>query len=590
MIGRGKLPTFARLKKEGAWGKLRSTPCFMSPPAWTSLTTGYSPEKTGIYTFGKWNAADRDFEQITAADIQVPSTWDVASHAGMKVAVTNVPLTYPVHPVNGIMATGLMTPVPMVPGLGLSVTQYSAGLKLEHVARGMRSFSPMAKSEGSDAYNTFLWWRVDSTNDERVNYDRVVLMVLPRPGDEGFEADGQVEVFDIGEYSPWLGVRAVWKEAVHDGYCKFKLFRRTDGKFEVRVSQVLFDPRKRISQYTYPAGLADELASKFTYYMPSKFLDKDVVPAVTIEAARYASFFYDYDDWDLYYYVFTQSDNIQHLTGFSDVAEEVYGVIDRFLGELVERLPEESTLIIGSDHGFKKYEWGIDVNEYFEQLGLLARKSDGEEIDYERTMVFHNMWHLYFNRDVITRENLEAIGVEVASGQDPVDAMLALLNNRQITSGDGKSVYPLTYYPLEGDFVGDAPDMLLEGDYGTYSPEFWNLKRPRGKVAWKLTGTEAHQHERDGIFLVWGRHVKTGFDAGTRAIEDIAPTILYLLGLPVAEDMDGRVMFELLDEGWVAGREKFVLRDFSEIQREFVAVEKDTESLEKKLKSLGYVQ
>jgi predicted AlkP superfamily phosphohydrolase/phosphomutase len=590
MIKRGKLPNFARIKKEGAWGALRSTPCFMSPPAWASLTTGYLPEKTGIYTFGQWNAESQDFGQITAADIRVPSAWDVASQAGMKVAVTNVPLTYPVHPVNGIMVSGLMTPVPLALGLGLGATNYTGDIGLEQVAHGLQSFSKPAKTEGSDQFNTLAWWRIDSTNDNEVNYDRVVLLVLSRPDAKFEKAEEQILVFDVGEYSPWFQVKAIWKDAVHEGYCKLKVFQRSDGRFESRSTQVLFDPRKRVAQYTYPAELADELSSKFVYYMPSKFLEKESVPAVTVEAAKYASFFYDYDDWDLFYYVFTQTDNIQHLTGFSDRAKEVYKIIDRFLGDLMDRLPEESTLIIGSDHGFKKYEWGIDVNEYFEQLGLLTRKDDGKEIDYDRTMVFHNMWHLYFNRDYITRENLEAIGVEVGPSQDPVDAMVALLDNRQITSADGKSVYPLTYYPLSGDYVGDGPDMLLEGDYGNYSPEFWNLKRPRGKVAWHLSVTEAHQHERDGIFMVWGKHVREGYDAGSHEIVDIAPTVLYLLGLPAAADMDGRAMLGVFRGEYTDGREFYEVPDYGEIPREFIAVEEDTESLEKKLKALGYVQ
>jgi hypothetical protein len=32
------------------------------------------------------------------------------------------------------------------------------------------------------------------------------------------------------------------------------------------------------------------------------------------------------------------------------------------------------------------------------------------------------------------------------------------------------------------------------------------------------------------------------------SVLDLAPTILYLMGLPVARDMEGRVLVELLDE------------------------------------------
>ena len=41
----------------------------------------------------------------------LPSVWDVASYAGRRVAVVNVPVTYPVHAINGVMVSGMMTPV-----------------------------------------------------------------------------------------------------------------------------------------------------------------------------------------------------------------------------------------------------------------------------------------------------------------------------------------------------------------------------------------------------------------------------------------------------------------------------------------------
>ena len=589
LIDEGRLPNLERMKQEGAYGTLRSTPCYVSPPAWQSMFCGYTPEKTGIYTFGKWNREAEIFEAVTASDAQVPSVWDVASQAGMKVAVTNVPLTFPVRPVNGIMVSGLMTPVPLLKGFSLEATNYTSGLALSRVAPDVRSFSKTAKTEGSDSLNTITWWRVDTTDDDRVNYDRVVLTVVPRISEGGQDVTGRVYTFAIGDYSPWVNVRAVWKGKVRDGWCKFRLFQRPDGRYEASASQILFDSREAGSQYTHPEDLAEELSNRFGYYMPSKFLDREVVPAVTVEAAKYASFFYDYDDWDLYFYVFTQSDNIHHLEGFSERAAQVYETIDRFLGELMERLPEESTLIVASDHGFGKFEWGIDLNEFLEQLGLLVRKPDGNDIDYGHTIVFHNMWHLYFNHELLTPDVLRKVGISVEPSESPEDALIGFLEKREIRSADGSQRYPLEFALVSGNFAGDDPDALVEGVYDNYMVEFWNLKRPRGQLIWRLADSEAHNHVRDGIFAMWGKHVRNGYDAGLRQIEDIAPTILYLLGLPAAEDMDGRGIFDALEPGFVTSLTSYTVADYREIPRDFVAVEKDTEPLEKKLKSLGYV-
>ena len=45
LIETGKLPTFARLMDEGAWGEIRSLDILESPVIWTSIATGKLPEK-----------------------------------------------------------------------------------------------------------------------------------------------------------------------------------------------------------------------------------------------------------------------------------------------------------------------------------------------------------------------------------------------------------------------------------------------------------------------------------------------------------------------------------------------------------------
>jgi len=589
LIEQGHLPNLKRLKLEGCYGTLLSTPCYVSPPAWTSMLTGYSPVKTGVYTFGKFNWDEGKFSSLTSEDVGVPWAWDVASQAGRRVAVTNVPLTYPVSPVNGIMVSGLLTPVPLGDRLLLGPTRISGNLGLPQVAPEVVSYSTPTKTEGSDSLNTVVWWNVDSTDDGVRNYDRVVLTVFPRLEAEPKEVTGRVYQFDIGKYSPWLKVRAVWEEEVRDGWCKLKVFPRPGGGFQFMGSQILFDVRESVRQYTYPAELADELAEKLDYYLPSKFLKQDVVPAVTVEAARCADFLYEYDDWDLFYYVFTQTDNIHHLEGFSQNAVSVYQEIDRFVGELMRWLPRECTLIVASDHGFDKFKWGVDINELLEQLGLLVRKTGGEEIDFERTTVFHNMWHLYFNPELVTHENLAKLRVSIEASESVRDALIRLVNKIEIVTSDGRQ-YPLTFTPLPEELPRDHPDMVVAGAYENYMVEFWNLMRPRGSMMWELAASEAHNHDREGVYLVWGNHVRTGIDCGTRNIEDIAPTILYMLGLPIAADMDGRAMFEAFHERFISRNPEFVIDDYREIRREFMAAEKDTQSLEKTLRSLGYVQ
>jgi hypothetical protein len=111
LIERGELPNLARIRGGGARSRLRSIPCYVSPPAWTTLFSGYLPERTGVYTFGKWDRRRREFVAVSAEDVRVPRVWDVASRCGVRAGVFNVPMTWPPRPLNGEMVSGMMTPV-----------------------------------------------------------------------------------------------------------------------------------------------------------------------------------------------------------------------------------------------------------------------------------------------------------------------------------------------------------------------------------------------------------------------------------------------------------------------------------------------
>jgi predicted AlkP superfamily phosphohydrolase/phosphomutase len=54
-------------------------------------------------------------------------------------------------------------------------------------------------------------------------------------------------------------------------------------------------------------------------------------------------------------------------------------------------------------------------------------------------------------------------------------------------------------------------------------------------------------HRPEGILIAAGHHVRPAFDRSRPSIVDVAPTVLHLLGLPVARDMRGKVIEGLLD-------------------------------------------
>lgn len=55
-------------------------------------------------------------------------------------------------------------------------------------------------------------------------------------------------------------------------------------------------------------------------------------------------------------------------------------------------------------------------------------------------------------------------------------------------------------------------------------------------------------HEEMGIFLAAGPHIRRGAEVTGASVMDVTPTVLRYLGLPVAQDMDGKVVDEIFEE------------------------------------------
>ena len=101
----GILPTFSHFLSKGTNGNLLSTfPCYTGP-AWTSMVTGVTPGKHGIFGF------IRDHNVASINSTQVPKIWDILNKKGITTGIMNVPLTYPVKPVEGFMIPGMLTPM-----------------------------------------------------------------------------------------------------------------------------------------------------------------------------------------------------------------------------------------------------------------------------------------------------------------------------------------------------------------------------------------------------------------------------------------------------------------------------------------------
>ena len=576
LIADGLLPTFARLKAEGAHGVLRSVDCYVSPPAWATMMTGYLPEKNGVFTFGIWNEAERQFLNITSQDVKTPSVWDVTSFMHKKTAVLNVPVTYPVREVDGIMVSGLLTPASLAER---KIRRLSFEPMPDTERNRSASHSPLLRASFQHLATRLTIFLRDTKDDGRTMYDAVYM-----------ELDDKNAEFPVGQYSDWVPIRYQSDDGVEDAWCKVLVFPTNETNlYAIATSRVFFDVGDTKVTFTHPEALQIELKNRFDHYLPSKFVDRGIIPSFTDEHIQYATFLRDRDDWDLFLYVFTQTDNIQHLDGVTQITKMVYQKLDQYLSDLVATLPDDTILMLASDHGFTQYTYSIDLNKLFEQMGLLSYK-DGAEIDHDRTLVFHNLWNIYFNSALLTVEELGKRGIEIASGQSPREVLLSYLERAKpsFRIPEGNRLIHVELFPFPDNEFEHSPDMIVKGTYTDYMVEFWNLTRPRESVIRRLRADELWNHTREGIYLFYGKGVKRGFTGPVENIQDIAPTILHLLGLPLAADMDGRVIHSAFDRS-IGSSEYAVVEGYGQIYAE-AATEEEREALEKKLRSLGYIR
>jgi predicted AlkP superfamily phosphohydrolase/phosphomutase len=174
---------------------------------------------------------------------------------------------------------------------------------------------------------------------------------------------------------------------------------------------------------------------------------------------------------------------------------------------------------------------------------------------------------------------------------------------------DGTPVISRCHRPHEiyhGPHTNKAPDLLpswwedgflLEQSSAGNSPPP-NVERSTTPIQ---GGVEfAASHRLDGVLMMSGGPVLQDFRFDDAKIVDVAPTVLYLMGLPIPSDMDGRVLTEALDEDFIAAnplRIEVAADDDADLdEANHVADsrqafnDEESEMIAKRLQALGYIQ
>jgi predicted AlkP superfamily phosphohydrolase/phosphomutase len=300
-------------------------------------------------------------------------------------------------------------------------------------------------------------------------------------------------------------------------------------------------------------------------------------------------------DWTLFWIVFMGIDWGQHYLweAGSDtpgsLVEALYAQIDEKIGLLLAEVDERTNVMIVSDHGMQPVDGFVHVNTLLREWGYLrlhpeepidrlrrrglgilrslgrrwppsilpslrhktlrmvrptirnefdAVHSLGRSIDWSRTVAFGHSFgggicvnsRDRFAQGIVSADDYESLRQELIS---------RLENLRHPATGvpivdvaAGREVW------FNGPYTSQAPDICFRTDGFRYVPynDFYNpwfdVRDPRRRA----------DHEPTGVLVLRGPLVQQGKTLAPKSVVDITPTILYLHGLPIFDDTDGRVM------------------------------------------------
>lgn len=139
----------------------------------------------------------------------------------------------------------------------------------------------------------------------------------------------------------------------------------------------------------------------------------------------------------------------------------------------------------------------------------------------------------------------------------------------------------------DGPFLTYAPDIMFLLQGGRYQADDILSKEIFEDCSSKMTGT----HRMEGVVAVKGRKIKKKWQIKNANMIDLAPTILYSLGMPVPDDMDGKVLIDIFTGDFVAAHSvQYTKAPYSEIGKGEDAAysAEEADLMSQKLKDLGY--
>lgn len=332
--------------------------------------------------------------------------------------------------------------------------------------------------------------------------------------------------------------------------------------------------------FTYPLELSKLLQKKGYKVEPTPVFVKSIKAYVKelinslVMRKNAALELYKQNEWDFFIVVFTEPDRLQHFIFDYEhpYLLEMYKLLDKSIGDFLSAIDDTTTVILLSDHGFAQAEMRVSLNDWLlrEKYLRIKRKktlfglysktmiklvvysglldkvvkflpdnflkkikyqlNTLNEIDWTNTKVFTIEGKYIY---ILDKNNMDKLREEIRE---------KLLN---LQDPDGKLVVSEVYRTKDlyrGMFKEEPGQLLVRLCKGyRHSPSFdQNGKIFRRENVYK----GVHHDSEKAFFAIWGENIRRGFKTQIK-IFDLAPTILYILGVDPPKYMDGKVIFEI---------------------------------------------
>jgi predicted AlkP superfamily phosphohydrolase/phosphomutase len=592
MLGRGELPQLAKIRQAGCYTRLKTTYPAQTPVAWSSFVTGTNPGGHGIFDFicrdpetYQPDAALSRFERPKNMLAQprvlnqrkgVP-LWQPLTKAGVPSIVLRCPCTFPPEMLQGRMLAGVG--VPDLRGSQSKGTFYTQ----DRTVSAQENEQLIYLESGIELTTQVIGPRntrqsppADTTCEIRARVDKTAHNLIVETG-------GVPAKIDVAEKSWSEWVRFKFKFSMLQsvsGIARFYV-RQLEPHVEFYVSAINFDPAAPMFPVSSPGEYARELCEKIGPFSTlgmaedhnglnngrldeSAYLqhcelvlqERERLMRFELERFREGLFFMLYDTPDRVQHMMWRFRDREHPYFNADAGpelatriEEHYQRCDRLLADVLDKVDQNTLLMVLSDHGFGSFRRAFDTNTWLWQNGLLALKDSrkpsedlGEgfaAVDWSRSYAYAvGLGGIYLNfkgreRGGILEEGADAERVRRAIQTGMADFPDADTGRPAVRSVSRREEL------YSGPFAGNAPDLLVN-----FYPGF--------RVSWKTAVggfsnalLENNTRRWSGDHIVDPESVP-GILFMNRAarhnharIIDLAPTILNHLGVAVPDSMEG---------------------------------------------------